>query len=138
MRNLYNSSQSYFKGPFCDYFSRDHFVEYPVWNGQIKNWDLMKEIWDYILNEYTLFTKTNYISKNTDDGIYLIGSINYTKSCYEKIMQFIFENYKISKVSFGIDSVNALYSVGKTTGLVVDSGESFTRILSIFQGHLDD
>lgn len=100
-------------GPFSDFIAKDHFVETPIWNGRIQNWNLMEEIWDYILNEYTLFTKTNYVSKNTDDGIYMTTSINYTSKCYEKIMQFIFENYKISKISFGLDSVNALYSVGK-------------------------
>lgn len=92
----------------------------------------MYEIWDQLFNQFTLFTKRDFLSSTIDDGIYMISSINYTDQCYKKIMKFIFENYKITKLNFGIDSVNALYSAGRTTGLVVDSGESFTRVLSIF------
>lgn len=53
-------------------------------------------------------------------------------------MSFIFERFTISKLAFGIDSINSLYSIGKTSGLVVDSGDSFTRVLPIFEGHIDE
>ena len=52
-------------------------------------------------------------------------------------MEYLFEKYNIGKIAFSIDSVNALYSTGMTTGLVVDSGHSFTKVLPIIEGHLD-
>lgn len=97
----------------------------------------MKEVWEQIFYHFTLFSKKDVLTSYTDDGLYFVSNINYTRNCYEQIMKFVFENYKISKLSFGLDSVNALYSVGKTSGIVVDSGDSSTRILSIFQSHID-
>ena len=36
----------------------------------------------------------------------------------------MFNKYTIERLNFGIDSANALYSIGKTSGLVIDSGDS--------------
>lgn len=72
-----------------------------------------------------------------DNDLHFLSSINYTKKCYHKIMEYLFEKYNIGKIAFSIDSVNALYSTGMTTGLVVDSGHSFTKILPIVEGFID-
>ncbi len=52
-------------------------------------------------------------------------------------MNFVFEDFNVSSMAFGLDSINALYSSGKKSGIVVDSGDSFTRIIPILEGHVD-
>lgn len=46
------------------------------------------------------------------------------------------EGLGVEKMSIGLDSINALYSVGKMTGYVIDSGDSCTRMLAIIDGYL--
>lgn len=46
MPNILNSSKKYMVGQYCDFLGKDNYIEYPIHQGKIKNWDLMYEIWD--------------------------------------------------------------------------------------------
>ena len=46
----------------------------------------------------------------------------------------MFEKFQVQNVYVALDSVMALYASGRTTGLVCDVGEDFTRSVPIFEG----
>ena len=47
----------------------------------------------------------------------------------------MFEEFKIPKTYVGIQAVLALYASGRTTGLVLDSGDGVTHTIPIYEGY---
>ncbi|XP_075425542.1 actin-related protein T3 isoform X2 [Ascaphus truei] len=47
----------------------------------------------------------------------------------------LFENFKVPAIYIAIQAVLALYSSGRTTGCVVDSGDGVTHTVPIFEGY---
>ena len=131
---LLNQRKNYFCGEEAEFLSQNHNIQNPIKYGKIENWDLQFSIWDELFEKLSLNTSNSY--KDQENSLYIITSMNYTYNCYSKMMNFIFDEYNVNSLNFGIDCVNALYSKGLTTGVVLDSGHSFTRIMPIFQGHV--
>ena len=46
----------------------------------------------------------------------------------------MFERYQVKGVYFALDNAMSLYSAGRTTGLVLSSGERETYATPIFEG----
>ncbi len=49
-------------------------------------------------------------------------------------MDYVLGEFNITSVFFSIDSIAALYNTGKTTGLILDSGDSLTRLIPVLDG----
>ena len=83
--------------------------------------------------QYTFFYKLNTTSDKhpiliTDDPL-------NTKENREKITEIMFETLNVPAFFMKIPAVLALYSTGRDTGLVLESGDSVTHIISIYQGN---
>ena len=57
------------------------------------------------------------------------------KPIREKMTQLFFEKFKVSRFYIAIDGVLALYSTGRTTGIVVSSGDAVTYIVPCSEGY---
>ncbi|CAD7951539.1 unnamed protein product [Amoebophrya sp. A120] len=53
----------------------------------------------------------------------------------ERMLEILFDNFHVLAVSIVIQAVMSLYSMGRTTGVVVDSGDGVTHIVPIFEGY---
>jgi len=53
----------------------------------------------------------------------------------EKMTEIMFENFNVPSLHISISSVLALYSSGRTTGIVVDSGAGVTNTVPIYEGY---
>ena len=53
----------------------------------------------------------------------------------EKIMQIMFEQFDVAAFYLAIDALLALYGSGRTTGLVISSGEGVTHTVPIYEGY---
>ncbi|XP_067824800.1 actin-5-like [Heptranchias perlo] len=53
----------------------------------------------------------------------------------EKIAEFLFERFNVPAMHVSYQSVLAVYSYGKTTGLVVDSGDGVTHAVPVHDGY---
>ena len=56
------------------------------------------------------------------------------KSSREKMAEIVFESLQAPEFYVGITAVCALYAVGKTTGIVLDSGHTVTHSVPIYEG----
>lgn len=56
------------------------------------------------------------------------------KTNREKYCQIMFETFKVKGLHVAIQAVMSLYSYGRTTGLVVDSGDGVTHTVPVYEG----
>jgi actin len=95
-------------------------------NGLISNWDDMEKVWDYI------FTEELKISPD-EHPILITEPPGNPKGNRERIAQIMFENYNIQKFYLYLTSTLALFSTGRSSGCVLDSGETNTTIVPIYE-----
>ena len=53
----------------------------------------------------------------------------------ERMVSLMFEAFEVQNVYVAIQAVMTLYSAGRTTGLVVDSGDGVTHTVPVFEGY---
>lgn len=53
----------------------------------------------------------------------------------EKMIQIMFETFNVPSFYVQIQAVLSLYSSGRTTGIVVDSGDGVTHCVPVFEGY---
>lgn len=103
-------------------------LKYPIVNGIVDNWDDMSKIWYYCYhNELKL-----------DPGqqpVLLTEAPLNPKSNREKMIEIFFEQIKAPSFYIFTQAVLSLYASGRTTGLVVDSGDGVTHIVAVFDGY---
>ena len=66
----------------------------------------------------------------------ITGQLTDNKNKKLDIIQTVFENLEVSNFALANSAAMALYSVGKTNGLVVKSGEAFTQAIPVFEGNV--
>ena len=136
-RNFFDFSNNYLCGEDVDLLEGIYNVKQPISNGKIEDWQSMETIWKELMVKIGLSTSDDNISSHVYSDIYFLTSVNYNLSCYNRILDFFFLNYGINKIGFGLDAINALQSTGKKSGIVVDSGDSLTKIVPILEGYVD-
>ena len=103
-------------------------LEYPIEHGIITNWEDMEKIWEYCyFNE--LRTKPE-----THPTLVTEAPMN-PKVNREKMTQIFFENFNVPSFYVAVQAVMALYSAGRTTGIVLDSGDGVTHNVPVFEGY---
>ncbi|CDW84057.1 actin [Stylonychia lemnae] len=101
---------------------------YPIERGVIKHWEDQEQIWSYAVRSVL---KTQF-----EDHPLLMTEIPVTSKQYrEKITQIVFEQFNVPCFYLSQSSVLSLYASGRTSGLVVDSGETHTTFSPIHEGY---
>ena len=103
-------------------------LHYPIENGVVNNWDDMEKIWGHI---FTNELRVDPIEHN----VMLTEAIMNPKENREKMAQIMFETFKVPGLYIANQGPLSLYSAGKFTGFVVESGESVTQFIPIFDGY---
>ena len=103
-------------------------LKYPIEHGIITNWDDMSKIWEHTMtNELRIAPK--------DQPILLTEAPLNPKQNREKMVEIMFETLEVPMTYIAIQAVLSLYSSGRTTGIVVDSGDGVTHTVPIFEGY---
>ncbi|MGQ4833456.1 MAG: actin, cytoplasmic 2 [Candidatus Asgardarchaeia archaeon] len=100
---------------------------YPIEHGIIKDWDAMTRIWHYTFFNDLKVDPTQYPVLLTEPPQNPIKN-------REKMAEIMFETFGVPAIYVSMQAVLSLYASGRTTGLVIDSGDGVTHIVPIFEG----
>ena len=102
-------------------------LKYPIESGIITEWDMMEKVWDYCFSNELRVDPTEH-------KVMLTEAPNNPKSNREKMTQLMFETFQVQGLYVAIQAVLSLYSNGRTTGMVVDSGDGVTHTIPVYEG----
>lgn len=100
----------------------------PIQGGNIKDWDDMIKVWNYL---YYSELKVD----PTEQPVHLADNTHAPAGSREKMMEIMFEDFRVPAFYISNQAVLSLYASGKTIGLVVDSGEGVTSIMPVYEAY---
>jgi actin-related protein len=103
-------------------------VKRPIERGIITDWDDIERLWHHAFYNELRVAPDNHPLLFTEH-------ILNPKFIREKTTQMVFEVFNIPAFYMTAQPVLALYSSGKTTGLVIDSGDSISSAVPIYEGY---
>lgn len=103
-------------------------VKKPIDRGIISDWEDVERLWHHAFYNELRVAPDNHPLLFTEN-------ILNPKLVREKTTQMIFEVFNIPAFYMAAQPVLALYSSGKTTGLVIDSGDGISSAVPIYEGY---
>uniref|UniRef100_H2Y6D4 Uncharacterized protein n=1 Tax=Ciona savignyi TaxID=51511 RepID=H2Y6D4_CIOSA len=103
-------------------------IRYPMEHGIITDWNDMERIWQYVYSKNELQTFPE------EHPVLLTEAPLNPRRNRERAAEIFFETFNVPAFFVSIQAVLSLYSAGKTTGLVLDSGDGVTHAVPIYEG----
>lgn len=102
-------------------------IKYPLEHGIVTDWADMERIWSYIYSEELKI-------QSEDHPILLTEAPHNPRTNRDTAAQLMFETFNIPALYVSIQAVLSLYASGRTTGIVLDSGDGVTHAVPVYDG----
>ncbi|CAN7977277.1 unnamed protein product, partial [Ixodes persulcatus] len=103
-------------------------IRYPMEHGIVTDWNDMERIWQYIYSKEQLQTFAE------EHPVLLTEApINPLRN-RERSAEIFFETFNVPALFVSMQAVLSLYATGRTTGVVLDSGDGVTHAVPIYEG----
>ena len=100
----------------------------PVEHGVIKEWEEMEKIWHHCYYNELKVPPEEHPCMLTEPPL-------TDRKTRERMTEMMFETFNVPSFYVGVQSVLALYATGRTTGVIVESGEGVTHTVPIYEGY---
>ncbi|KAG9050255.1 Actin-2 [Tulasnella sp. UAMH 9824] len=102
-------------------------IKYPMEHGIVTDWDDMERIWNWIYTE-----ELGTLSE--EHPVLLTEAPLNPRQNRDIAAQIFFDTFNVPALYTSVQAVLALYSSGRTTGIVLDSGDGVTHAVPVFEG----
>ncbi|KAF4623383.1 hypothetical protein D9613_001833 [Agrocybe pediades] len=102
-------------------------IKYPMEHGIVTDWDDMERIWNWVYAE-----ELGTLSE--EHPVLLTEAPLNPRSNRDIAAQIFFDTFNVPAMFTSVQAVLSLYSSGRTTGIVLDSGDGVTHAVPVFEG----
>ncbi|PSK33798.1 hypothetical protein C7M61_005142 [Candidozyma pseudohaemuli] len=102
-------------------------LKYPIEHGIVNDWEDMERLWHYT------FTKELKTAPEEHPLLITEAPLN-PRANRDHMCQIMFETFNIPCVYVSVQAVLSIYALGRTTGVVLDSGDGVSHVVPVYNG----